>query len=155
MGAWYEIQGCPTVIWSIFFEIFTIDINHLPGKVLGLSGYTCMYCYIMIYSAVPLKRSQFSSKSHKRHPIVRPWGREMGVFCEFSLWLSSVPVGAVSCMIRYIGSLYNGTWLYIVESVRCSQDIYCDTERNLSRYISANIILYFHFIASYIILITK
>ena len=47
--------------------------------------------------------SNFIPNPHKWHPIARPCGRGMGVFCEFILWLSSAPVAAV---------LYYDTTLY-------------------------------------------
>ena len=51
---------------------------------------------------------------HKRHPIARPIGRGMGVFCGSSNWLvfcASVPV-IIHVIFDNIGPRYNGTRLY-------------------------------------------
>ena len=43
------------------------------------------------YSAVPLKRGQFSPESWQRHPIARPWGRGMGCVLWVQLLIKWCP----------------------------------------------------------------
>ena len=68
-----------------------------------VSRHTVRCCYNAV---------NFLQNHHKRHPIARPLGRDMGCLLWINTDIYSAPVTEVMCAICYIGPHHNGTPLY-------------------------------------------
>ena len=57
--------------------------------------------------------ANFLQNPQNRHHGAHPSGRDMFFFCRFEHWFISCFSRCCTAWICYIGSRYNGTWLYI------------------------------------------
>ena len=116
---------CQYMHVSVNRAIFGVDNDLLPIQHQALtecisisysdSAFIYLFFIFETYSAVPLKRGQFSHRYSQKTPYSLPVRARYGVsfLDSTSDWYSASVPAIIYAIFYYFGMHYNGTWLYL------------------------------------------